>query len=416
MSEENSNDPSGFDRLRRAAEHVPGAEAALARLAMPLEMRALRLALDRDDGTRTYLPAWRCRYDDALGPTKGGLRFHQGLDAATVERLAFEMTVKCAVMDLPYGGAKGGVRVDPKALSAAERRRLAAAYARAFADTIGPERDVPAPDVGTDAGVMGVIADAYAGATGRHAPGVVTGKPLAAGGIAGREEATGRGAFCLVQQLSQALGLSSVCRVAVQGFGNAGMHMAELLAGTGRRMVAVSDSSATLVCEDGLDLGPVAAAKREGQSLADLDGLGGGRVRDRDAILSLDCDLLVPAALGGAITGANAGGVGARVILELANGPVTGEADTILAERGITVVPDVLANAGGVTVSHFESLQNRQGEAWPEERVRERLSEAMGRCGSAVAELARDCGLTLREAAYVRALERLAAAVAARGC
>jgi glutamate dehydrogenase (NADP+) len=407
--------PKGYKRLAAAAEHVERADAVLDRLAAPLEMRELRLALDSDDGTRRYVPAWRCRYDDALGPTKGGLRFHPGLDAATVERLAFEMTVKCAVMNLPFGGAKGGIRVDPDALSAAERGRLARAWARGFAATIGPDRDIPAPDVGTDPGVMGAIADEWAAVTGNAHPGVVTGKPVAIGGIAGRDEATAEGGALLVRHLGAQVGLENFCRVAVQGFGNVGLNFARMMAEDGRRIVAVSDSSATLCREDGLDLAALAEGKRQGRSLADLEGCGGAGALDRDAILSIDCDLLVPAALAGAITEENAGEVGARVVLELANGPVTEAADRVLAERGVTVVPDVLANAGGVTVSWFEWMQNRGGTSWSRGDVRDRLERVMEETGGAVLELARSRDLTLREATYVRALTRLAAAVAARG-
>lgn len=405
---------TGLDRLAAVARRVPGAAAVIDRLAMPLEMRALRLALDRDDGSRLYLPAWRCRYDDALGPTKGGLRFHPELDGATVERLAFEMTVKCALMDLPFGGAKGGVRVDPDGLSAGERRRLAAAYARAFAATIGPERDIPAPDVGTGPEEMAAVAAAWSEATGRHAPGVITGKPAALGGTEGRADATARGGLFLVERLGAALGLEDACRVAVQGFGNAGIHIATLLAETGRRVVAVSDSSATLLCEEGIDVVSVARAKAEGRALADLEGMEGAEVAGRDAALTADCDLLVPAALAGAIGKGVARRVKARVVLELANGPVTAEGDAVLAERGVTVVPDILANAGGVTVSYFEWVQNRQGVHWPLREVRDRLAERMEARGRAVLDLAQAEGMTLREAALVRALERLAAACAAR--
>jgi glutamate dehydrogenase (NADP+) len=406
---------SGLDRLAVAAAHVPGAEAVLERLAMPKEMRAVRLAVDRDDGSRMFLPAWRCRYDDALGPTKGGVRFHPALDGAVVERLAFEMVVKCALMDLPFGGAKGGVRVDPDALSEAERRRVARRYAEAYARDFGADRDVPAPDVGTDAGVMGMMLDALAAATGRIETAAITGKPLAVGGIAAREEATARGALCLVDHLGAAMGLEKACRVAVQGFGNAGSHFAEMLAEAGHRVVAVSDSSATLTSEAGLDVVSIARCKREGRALADLGDMEGVELAERDAVLAAECDLLVPAALAGAVGRGNARRVKARVIVELANGPLTGEADAIFEEMGVLVVPDLLANAGGVTVSSFEWMQNRRGATWTRRQVLDRLDAAMEARGRSVWDLAQAQGLTMREAAHVRALERLAAAVAARG-
>lgn len=370
-----------------------------------------------DDGSRRAFTAWRCRYDDTRGPTKGGIRYHPASTMDEVEALAFWMTFKCAVMNLPYGGGKGAIRVDPHGLSRAELERLSRAYVQAFAGVIGPERDIPAPDVYTDAMVMGWMADEYGSLTGAPAPAVVTGKPVALGGSLGRGDATARGGWYLLRHLAARLGVEDqpgrVRRAIVQGYGNAGRHMARLVASDGWTIVGVSDSRGAVVAPGGIDLDALDAAKARG-GVGLLEGPGVRRV-DPDEILALDAELLVPAALEEMIHAGNVHLITAPVVLELANGPVTPEADEVLAARGITVLPDILANAGGVTVSYFEWVQNRQGWYWGEAEVHERLKAAMEREGDAIGDRVVTLGIDWRTAAYVHGLARLADAIAAHG-
>jgi glutamate dehydrogenase (NADP+) len=401
-------------RLDEAARHLDLDADVLEKLKYPRETTKVRLMIRMDDGSRKSFMAWRCRYDDTRGPTKGGIRFHPDSTMEEVETLAFWMTFKCAVMNLPYGGGKGAVQVDPHTLSKAELERLSRAYVQAFSKIIGPDRDIPAPDVYTNSMIMGWMADEYASIVGEATPAVITGKPIALGGSLGRDDATARGGYYLVQRLARQLGLEPGSRVAIQGFGNAGQHIARLLAADGYRIVAVSDSKGAIHCPSGLDTGKLLAAKGQG-SVTRLAGTVGISALPADDLVSVDCDLLVPAALEDMIHEGNAAGVKARVVLELANGPVTPEADEILKARNVVVLPDILANAGGVTVSYFEWVQNRQGYYWPVEDVHARLKAMMEREGDAIWALARDKGITLRSAAYVHALSRLAGAIEAHG-
>ncbi len=401
-------------RLDEAARHLELDADVLEKLKYPRETTKVRLLIRMDDGSRKSFMAWRCRYDDTRGPTKGGIRFHPDSTDEEVETLAFWMTFKCAVMNLPYGGGKGAVRVDPHTLSKSELERLSRAYIQAFSKIIGPDRDIPAPDVYTNSMIMGWMADEYASIVGQSTPAVITGKPIALGGSLGRDDATARGGFYLVRHLAEKLGLAPGGRVAIQGFGNAGQHIARLLASDGYKIVAVSDSGGAISCPSGLDLERLFAAKRTG-SVTSLAGSDGVTALPGDEIVSVECDLLVPAALEDMIHAENAASVRARVVLELANGPVTPEADAILARSGVVVLPDILANAGGVTVSYFEWVQNRQGYYWPVEDVHARLKTAMEREGEAIWEMAAKHATTLRSAAYVHALSRLAQAIEAHG-
>jgi len=402
-------------RLDEAANHLSIDADVIEKLKYARETTKVRLMIRMDDGSRKSFLAWRCRYDDTRGPTKGGIRFHPNSTADEVETLAFWMTFKCAVMNLPYGGGKGAVQVDPRKLSKAELERLSRAYMQAFARIIGPDRDIPAPDVYTNSMIMGWMADEYAQIVGQHQPAVITGKPLALGGSLGRGDATARGGYYLVRHLADDLGLSGVMRVAVQGFGNAGQHIARLLAADGHKIVAVSDSQGAVRAGAGLDVAMLIDAKGRGQSVAATAGTGGHESLSTDDIVGVDCDLLVPAALENMIDRDNAGSVRARLVLELANGPVTSEADAILADKGVVVLPDILANAGGVTVSYFEWVQNRQGYYWTVEEIHDRLRAIMEREGRAIWTLANDRGITVRTAAYVHALSRLADAIEAHG-
>jgi glutamate dehydrogenase (NADP+) len=404
-----------LSRLDEAATHICVDADVIEKLKYPRETIKMRLLIRMDDGSRKSFLAWRCRYDDTRGPTKGGIRFHPDTTVDEVETLAFWMTFKCAVMNLPFGGGKGAVRVDPRQLSKSELERLSRAYMQAFAHTVGPDRDIPAPDVYTNAMIMGWMADEYSQIVGSVSPAVITGKPIELGGSLGRGDATARGGYYLVCHLRERLDLPARLRVAVQGFGNAGQYVAALLAADGHQIVAVSDSSGAIARPDGLDVAALIKAKAAGHSVPSQAAAQDAEAIEPAAVLATDCDLLVPAALEDMITRDNAGTIRARVLLELANGPVTPDADAILEQRGIVVLPDILANAGGVTVSYFEWVQNRQGFYWDLEEVHRRLRRSMEREGQAVWEIATTKRISMRSAAYVHALSRLAAAIEAHG-
>jgi glutamate dehydrogenase (NADP+) len=400
-------------RLDHAVACSEVSEETLARLRTPRSSLKVSIPVRMDDGTLEIFRGYRVRHDGSRGPAKGGIRFHPDVDVAEVTTLAFWMTFKTALLDLPFGGGKGGVTVDPKRLSSTELERLSRGYIAAIVDAIGPDVDVPAPDVATNELVMGWMADEYAKIRRAHTPAALTGKPLALGGIPGRSSATSDGAFHVIRQLrDRLLGDVDHPSVAIQGFGNAGAQLAAALAAHGYRVVAVSDSSAAVHAEEGLDVEALRRHKRETGALADAPV---GTELDAQKLLALEVDLLVPAALEGAVHADNAADVRARAVVEVANGPVTSEADTILDEQGTEVVPDILANAGGVTVSWFEWIQNRSGDTWEAETVRDRLCRRMERETGHTLQVADERRVPLRTAAYVVALERLAAAMEATG-
>ncbi len=402
-------------RLEQAASHLQIDPDVIEKLKYPRETTKTRLLIRMDDGSRKSFLAWRCRYDDTRGPTKGGIRFHPDASIEEVETLAFWMTFKCAVMNLPYGGGKGAVRVDPHKLSKSELERLSRAYMQAFARIVGPDRDIPAPDVYTNAMIMGWMADEYGQIVGQVSPAVITGKPIALGGSLGRNDATARGGYYLVRHLARELGLDRQHSVAIQGFGNAGQYYALLSAADGNKIVAVSDSTGAIHRADGLDVARLVKGKEAGRRVADIAAELGASVIDADNLIGVEADLLVPAALEDMITAANAATIKARVVLELANGPVTPDADKILEERGICVLPDILANAGGVTVSYFEWVQNRQGYYWDLEEIHARLLKIVEREGRAIWSTAEERKVSMRTAAYIHALNRLATAIEAHG-
>ena len=402
-----------LSQLERAARHTPVPEEVLDSLRYPREVLTARLTIRMDNGSRRSFQAWRCRYDDTRGPTKGGIRYHPDATMEEVITLAFWMTFKCAVAGLPYGGGKGAVRVNPAELSKHELERLSRAYVHAFARMIGPERDIPAPDVYTNSMIMGWMADEYSSLVGYPSPAVITGKPIALGGSLGREDATARGGFYVLNRLIRELKLDkSQRRAVVQGYGNAGSIIARMLHADGWKILAVADTRGAVYSPDGLDPARLQQVKDETGSVV---GYEGAQVLTRDEMFALDCDLLVPAALEDQITEHNAGLIKAPVILELANGPITASADPILEQKGILVLPDILANAGGVTVSYFEWVQNRQGFYWTEEEVQQRLKPIMERESIAVWQMAQAKNIPLRTAAYVLGLERLSSAIRAHG-
>lgn len=408
-----------LSQLKKAARHTDVPEEVLEALGFPKEVLTARISMRMDNGVRRSFEAWRCRYDDTRGPTKGGIRFHPDANFEEVVTLAFWMTFKCAVVNLPYGGGKGAIRVDPGKLSRRELERLSRAYVHAFAGMIGPDRDIPAPDVYTNAMVMGWMADEYSSLVGYPCPAVITGKPIPLGGSLGRDGATAKGGFYVLNNLLAEIGLEDCQRRAVvQGFGNAGATIATMLHQDGWKIIAVSDTGGCVHDDSGMDPNKLGEAKKKHGSVTGYAKEASGdnvRIMARDEMFALDCDLLVPAAMEDQITKDNAGSIKATAIMELANGPVTSDADTILENNGVTVIPDILANAGGVTVSYFEWVQNRQGFYWTEEEVQHKLRPIMERESSAVWRLAQKKEITLRTAAYVLGLERIAEAIQAHG-
>jgi glutamate dehydrogenase (NADP+) len=375
-----------------------------------------------DDGSLKIFTGYRVRHDDTRGPTKGGIRFHPDVHLSEVTALAFWMTFKCAVMGLPYGGGKGGVIVNAKELSRLELERLTRGFVEQLADFIGPETDVPAPDMYTNAMIMGWMMDEYSKIHRQRTPAVITGKPIPLGGSLGREDATGRGAYYCIKELETARGWKPEnIRVAVQGFGNAGQAVARLLHADGYRMVAVSDSSGGIYREDGFDVPSLIHMKNESRRLKAVYCAGSvceavaAESITNEQLLELNVDLLIPAALENQITSHNADRINAPVVVEVANGPVTSAADKVLNAKDTLVVPDILANAGGVTVSYFEWVQNRAGFYWTLEQVHERLHEMMSTQYRAVHELMIDRQIDMRTAAYALALSRIGEAIESQG-
>ena len=406
-----------LSHLDEAASHMHIQPEVLEKLRYPKEVLIARLFIRMDNGSRRSFLAWRCRYDDTRGPTKGGIRFHPDANLDEVVTLAFWMTFKCSVAGLPYGGAKGAVQVDPRELSKTELERLSRAYVQAFAQLIGPERDIPAPDVYTNAMVMGWMADEYSSIVGYPSPAVITGKPISLGGSKGREDATARGGYYVIKRLEQELGIQTGTKTAViQGFGNAGYYIAHLLHEDGWKILGISDSYSGIYNPSGLDPQAVKAVKAEKGRVEDYAAQNPGtQIVDNRTLLCKRCDLLIPAALEDQIDSELANHVNTGVILELANGPVTAAADKVLAKRQISVIPDILANAGGVTVSYFEWVQNRQGYYWSVEEVHKKLKTIMDAESMRVWSMAKQKNVPLRTAAYIHGLERLAEAIESHG-
>lgn len=359
------------------------------------------LTIPMDVGGTATFPAYRVQFNNARGPYKGGIRFHTSADEDEVSALSAMMAIKCAVVGIPFGGAKGGVNVDAKQLSKKELEALSRAYIRAFAEHLGSEIDIPAPDVNTNPEIMDWMLDEYETIIGTKAPAMITGKSIAHGGSLGRDTATADGAIfvlnaLLADQHQDAVKLTA----AVQGAGNAGAQAAHLLSLMDVKIVALADSKGTLVDHNGINVEAVLARKEAGQPL-------GEQLLPPEAVITETCDILVPAALEEQVHAGNVAHVQASIVLEIANGPVTPEADDALAERGVAVVPDVLANAGGVTVSYFEWLQNKSGETWSAGDVRDRLADTMRDAYRDVADFALNRGVSLRESAYALALLRI---------
>jgi glutamate dehydrogenase (NADP+) len=411
-----------LSRVRSLAELANIDPEIIEGLSHPKEIMMVSLPVRMDDGSQQYFPGYRCRYNSILGPTKGGVRFHPNVNEDEVKALALWMTIKCAVVDLPFGGAKGGITVNPKELSPMELERLSRVYIRDLADFIGPRRDIPAPDVYTNSRIMGWMMAEYEAIKRTHAPDVITGKPIELGGSLGRDDATGRGAYLCALELIHKMGWNPTeMSVAVQGFGNAGYHAARLLQHAGCKIVAISDSQGGVYSEAGFDVESIWQGKQESKQVKGVyckdsvcEIIEHKRISN-DELLTLDVDILIPAALEGVITQHNADNIKAKAIIEIANGPILAEADDIIHNKGIKVVPDVLANAGGVTVSYFEWVQNRSGQHWTLEDVQKKLKERMTTAFEEVWILAENEQWSLREAAYVRALRKISSAIEAHG-
>jgi glutamate dehydrogenase (NAD(P)+) len=384
-------------------------------LLLPEAEHHVTLPIELDSGELAVFRAYRIQHNSARGPMKGGLRFHLTVDADDVREMASLMTWKTALVNVPFGGAKGGIACDPDSLSMGELERLTRKLTQRIGQAIGPQRDIPAPDVNTNAQTMAWIMDEYSRSHG-YSPSVVTGKPIDLQGSEGREAATGRGVVSVARQVLADLGRPLAgATLAIQGFGNVGSHAALLAHEQGARIVALSDSSGGLASAEGLDVPAlVHAYAKPRRALLSYEGEGVKHV-SQDDVLCADVDVLVPAALGGVLTKENAEDVRARVIVEAANAPITTEADDILTRRGVTVIPDILANAGGVTVSYFEWAQNVQVFRWSEERVNDELEDTMTSAYRTVRRVVEERSLTWRTAAYVVALARVARATALRG-
>lgn len=418
----NSIFENAIARLDTAFANANIEPEVLERLKHPKQILEVSVPVRMDDGSLKTFTGYRVRHNDALGPTKGGIRYHPNVSRDEVMALAFWMTLKCALSGLPYGGGKGGISVNPKELSKLELERLSRSYIDQIADFIGPQRDVPAPDVYTNSMIMGWMMDEYSAIKRCRTPAVITGKPIPLGGSLGRDDATGRGAYYCIKELEKLkYWQPNNMTVAVQGFGNAGQHIAELLHNDGYRVVAISDSQGGIYSETGFDVPSIIQAKLDTKRIQAVYCSGSvcEAVRaeqiTNEALLELPVDILIPAALEDQITPQNAAKIRAPYLIELANGPVTSSADLILDQNKTFIIPDILANAGGVIVSYFEWVQNNTGFYWPLEEVHSKLRTKITEAFKAVYELSTQKNISMRTAANVHALNRIQEAVKAGG-
>jgi glutamate dehydrogenase (NAD(P)+) len=399
-----------YEHATAALDLDPGIDRILRQ---PEREITVALPVAMDDGRIEVFTGYRVVHNTLRGPGKGGVRYSLGVTPDEVRALASWMTWKCAVVDIPFGGAKGGVHCDPLALSARELEKVTRRYTAAIIETLGPDSDVPASDVGTNEQVMAWILDTYSMRVGHTASAVVTGKPVSLGGSLGRRDATGRGVLLATESALQYLGIPiQGVTVAVQGFGKVGAVAARLLAHAGARVIAISDYTGAVHDERGIDIPKAEAWVRRHDT---LENFPSGDHITNDELLSLDVDVLVPAALESVITSRNAAGIRARIVIEGANGPTTAEADAVLESNGVFVIPDILANAGGVTVSYFEWVQNRSGYGWSEALVNERLAEVMRRSFAQVLQIAEQQNVSMRTAAYMLGIRRVAEVQKLRG-
>ena len=401
-------------QLDIAAEKMKLEPSVHAILKEPMRILEVSFPVKMDDGETKTFKGFRVQYNDARGPTKGGIRFHPDETLDTVKALAAWMTWKCAVVDIPYGGSKGGVICNPKEMSQGELERLSRGYIRAIGRFIGPEKDIPAPDVYTTPQIMAWMMDEYSKLEGYNVPGMITGKPIPLGGSLGRGDATARGGMYILREAAKHIGLNlNNATVAIQGYGNAGQFAAKLVTEMfDSKIVALSDSKGGIYNERGLDWKAVTEHKEKTKSVT---GFNGSKQISNEELLELEVDVLIPSALENQITEKNADKIKAKIVLELANGPTTPEADKILYKNKVFVIPDFLANAGGVTVSYFEWVQNTYGYYWEEEEVREKLDKKMTKAFKDVLEMVKKYNVDNRTAAYMVSVDRVAEAMKLRG-
>lgn len=411
-----------ISHLDQAAEIIEVDPETIERLKHTQSILEVAIPVRMNDGSLEIFRGYRVRHNDSRGPTKGGIRFHPKVNIDEIKALAFWMTLKCAVVGIPFGGAKGGVVVDPKKLSRLEVERLSRGFIEQIADFIGPHTDIPAPDVYTNDMIMGWMMDEYSKIKRSYTPGVITGKPIGLGGSLGRHDATGRGAYYCIKELEKREEWNpNEIRVAVQGFGNAGQHIALLLHNDGYRIVAVSDSKGGIYSNKGFDVPSLMHIKNKSEKVQAVyceesvcEVVPADHISNEE-LLTLDVDLLIPAALENVIRLDNVDAIKAPFILEVANGPISSKADLVLAEKNIMVIPDILANAGGVTVSYFEWVQNKNGFYWSLEEVQDRLKNIMVREFNYIYDLTLSKKISMRIAAYAHALNRLSMTMAAQG-
>jgi len=392
-------------QLDKVSEAEMLTDRELTILRQPRRVINANIPVRMDDGSIETFPAFRIQYSDARGPTKGGIRFHPAVDQDEVEELAFLMTLKCAVVNIPYGGAKGGIAVDPDDLSTAEMERLSRAYIRSYHDFIGPDKDIPAPDVNTDGQIMAWMMDEYETIEGKKVPSVITGKPKHLFGSRGRTYATSLGGAIILDEYLEKQGRDTEeIDVAIQGFGNVGSHLARILADRGINVVAVSDADGGIHDANGIHIKKLLDVYEDEGDLTTMENI---QEITNEELLTMDVDVLIPAAIEDQIHDGNMEDIQADTLLEMANGPVTPEADDYLQNADIDIIPDILANAGGVTVSYFEWVQNRTQEYWTEETVNNKLEETMRSAFDDVHTIHTEQDSTIREAAYVLAINRV---------
>ncbi|MCG2587839.1 Glu/Leu/Phe/Val family dehydrogenase [Rhodohalobacter sulfatireducens] len=405
---------SMMERFRFAADVLELDEGMFQYLSSPVKQIIVSIPIIMDDGRIEVFEGYRVIHDNVLGPSKGGIRYAPDVNLDEVKALASWMTWKCAVVNVPFGGAKGGVRCDPNKLSKTELERITRRYTANMLDIFGPDKDIPAPDMNTNEQIMAWVMDTYSMNAQRTETAVVTGKPIILGGSQGRKEATGRGVVTVTLAGLNKLGMMpNNVTVAVQGFGNVGSVSANLMYEQGAKIIAISDVTGGYYNENGIDIPEAIRYSKENNNL--LKDFPGAELISNNELLELECDVLIPAAKEDQINRSNAGNIQAKIISEGANGPVTANADAVLEEKGIMVIPDILANAGGVTVSYFEWVQDRQGYFWTEERVNRRLNRMMRNAFDNVYGVSEEFRITLRQAAYVYAIDKVATTLEMRG-
>lgn len=398
--------------VHQALNHLHCDEAVYELLKEPLRVLTVRIPVKMDDGTIKVFTGYRAQHNDAVGPTKGGIRFHPDVTEEEVKALSIWMSIKCGITGLPYGGGKGGVKCDPRTMSFSELERLSRGYVRAISQIVGPTKDIPAPDVFTNFQVMAWMMDEYSRIREFDAPGFITGKPLVLGGSVGRESSTAKGVTIVLKEAAKLAGITIVgARIIVQGFGNAGSFLAQFLYRAGAKIIGISDAYGALYDPEGLDIDYLIDKK---DSFGTVTNLFPNRIENNE-LLTKECDILVPAAIQNQITEHNAHDIKAKIIVEAANGPTTLKATEIVTQRGILIVPDVLASAGGVIVSYFEWVQNNQGYYWSEDEVEEKLEKILVQSFNNVYQMSVDKRVDMRLSSYIVGLNRMAQAIRMRG-